>query len=50
MSFDYYVVLAEQKACPKKVNECGLASGFTDGCLVWNRSRAYAALAVVFQG
>ena len=35
MSFDYYTSLAEQKSCPKKVNECGLASGFVDGCLVW---------------
>ena len=36
MSFDYYAFLAEQKSCPKKVNECGLASGFVDGCLVWS--------------
>ena len=35
MNFDYYVSLAGQKDCPKKVNECGLASGFADGCLVW---------------
>jgi len=35
MIFDYYASLTEQKACPKKVNECGLASGFADGCLVW---------------
>jgi len=38
MSFDYYASLAEQKSCPKKVNECGLASGFADGCLVWSSS------------
>ncbi|HDL53961.1 MAG TPA: hypothetical protein ENH32_08295 [Proteobacteria bacterium] len=36
MIFDYYASLTEQKACPKKVNECGLASGFADGCLVWS--------------
>ena len=35
MNFDYYASLAKQKACPKKVNECGLASGFVDECLVW---------------
>ncbi|NOZ87741.1 MAG: hypothetical protein GXP49_16075 [Deltaproteobacteria bacterium] len=35
MSVDYYAYLAEQKACPEKVNECGLASGFVDRCLVW---------------
>ncbi len=38
MSFDYYASLAEKKACPKKVDECGLASGFADGCLVWSSS------------
>ncbi|MFB3906695.1 MAG: RAMP superfamily CRISPR-associated protein [Acidobacteriota bacterium] len=36
MSFDYYASLAENKACPKRVNEAGLASGFGDGCLVWS--------------
>ena len=36
MNFDYYASLAEQKSCPKKMNECGLASGFADGCLVWS--------------
>lgn len=36
MSFDYYAFLAEQNICPQKVNECGLASGFADGCLVWS--------------
>ncbi|NOZ87736.1 MAG: hypothetical protein GXP49_16050 [Deltaproteobacteria bacterium] len=34
MSVDYYAYLAE-KTCPEKVNECGLASGFVDRCLVW---------------
>lgn len=38
MSFDYYAYLDGQKNCPEKVNECGLASGFTDGCLVWSCS------------
>ncbi len=36
MSFDYYASLAENKACPKRVNESGLASGFGDGCAVWS--------------
>jgi CRISPR-associated protein Cmr2 len=36
MSFDYYVSLAESKACPEKVNEASLASGFVDGCTVWS--------------
>ena len=36
MSFDYYATLAEQKICPPKVNECALASGIADGCLVWS--------------
>ena len=36
MSFDYYASLAENKACPKRVNEAGLASGFGDGCVVWS--------------
>ncbi|RLB90817.1 MAG: hypothetical protein DRH50_11840 [Deltaproteobacteria bacterium] len=36
MIYDYYAFLSEQKACLKKVNECGLASGFADGCLVWS--------------
>jgi len=36
MSFDYYASLAEMKACPKQVNEGGLASGFGDGCVVWS--------------
>jgi CRISPR-associated protein Cmr2 len=35
MSFDYYASLAKTKACPKQVNEAGLASGFVDGCTVW---------------
>lgn len=35
MSYDYYAFFAKQKACPKKVNEYGLASGFVDECLVW---------------
>lgn len=36
MSFDYYASLAESRACPKRVNEAGLASGFVDGCTVWS--------------
>jgi len=36
MSFDYYASLVENKACPKRVNEAGLASGFVDGCVVWS--------------
>jgi len=36
MSFDYYASQAEMKACPKQVNEGGLASGFGDGCVVWS--------------
>ena len=36
MIFDYYASLAETKACPKQVNEGGLASGFADGCVVWS--------------
>jgi len=36
MSFDYYASLAENKACPKRVNESALASGFGDGCVVWS--------------
>jgi CRISPR-associated protein Cmr2 len=36
MSFDYYASLDEMKACPKQVNEGGLASGFGDGCVVWS--------------
>lgn len=36
MSFDYYAYLAEIKACPERVNEGGLASGFMDGCAVWS--------------
>ena len=36
MSFDYYASLAENRACPKRVNEAGLASGFGDGCTVWS--------------
>lgn len=36
MSFDYYASLADQEACPPKVNECGLASGLADRCLVWS--------------
>lgn len=36
MSFDYYASLDEKKACPKRVNESGLASGFIDGCSVWS--------------
>lgn len=36
MSFDYYASLAENKACPKRVNESALASGFGDGCAVWS--------------
>jgi len=38
MSFDYYASLAGQKNCPEKVGECGLASGFADGCLAWSCS------------
>lgn len=34
MSFDYYAFLAKNKACPKRVNEYALASGFGDGCTV----------------
>ncbi len=36
MSFDLYASLAEIQACPKQVNEGGLASGFGDGCVVWS--------------
>lgn len=36
MSFDYYASLAEKKACPERVDECRLASGFVDGCTVWS--------------
>jgi len=36
MTFDYYASLAENKACPKRVNEGGLAAGFVDGCAVWS--------------
>ena len=36
MIYAYYAFLTDQKACPKKVNECGLASGFVDECLVWS--------------
>lgn len=36
MSFDYYASLAENKACPKRVNESALASGFVDECVVWS--------------
>ena len=36
MNFDHYASLAEQKVCPKKVNELGLASGLVDRCLVWS--------------
>jgi len=36
MSFDYYAFLAENKACPKRVNKTCLASGFGDGCVVWS--------------
>lgn len=36
MSFDYYAFLAEMKACPKRANEAGLASGFWDGCVIWS--------------
>ncbi len=36
MSFDYYASLAEMKACPKKVDESGLASGFIDECSFWS--------------
>lgn len=36
MTFDYYATMAEHKACPKKVNEFGLASGFADECTVWS--------------
>jgi len=36
MSFDYYASLAENKACPKQVNESGLVSSFGDGCVVWS--------------
>jgi len=32
MIFDYYASLAEQTSCPRKVNKCGLASGFVNGC------------------
>lgn len=35
MIFDYYASLAEKKACPERVNECGLVSGFVDVCTVW---------------
>jgi len=36
MIFDYYASLAKQQACPNRVNESGLASGFVDGCTVWS--------------
>jgi len=36
MIFDYYASLAENRACPKRVNEAGLATGFGDGCVVWS--------------
>lgn len=36
MIFDYYATLVENKACPKRMNEAGLASGFGDGCVVWS--------------
>jgi CRISPR-associated protein Cmr2 len=36
MIFDYYASLAESKACPKRVNESALASGFGEGCVVWS--------------
>lgn len=36
MNFDYFASLAEQKSCLKKVNECALASGFADECLMWS--------------
>lgn len=35
MIFDYYASLSEKKACPERVNECGLVSGFVDVCTVW---------------
>ncbi len=38
MIFDYYAFLADQKSYPKKMDECALASGFVDGCLVWSCS------------
>ncbi|NLX44588.1 MAG: hypothetical protein GXY71_01585 [Treponema sp.] len=48
MSFDYYAFLAETKACPERMNEAGLASGFVDECVVWscregekNKARQY---------
>jgi CRISPR-associated protein Cmr2 len=36
MKFDYYASLAEIQACPKQVNEGGLASGFGDECAIWS--------------
>jgi len=36
MSFDFYASLDEIRACPRQVNEGGLASGFGDGCAVWS--------------
>ena len=36
MIFDYYASLTEQETCLEKAGECGLASGFADGCLVWS--------------
>ncbi len=34
--YDYFASLAKYKACPEKINEAGLASGFVDGCTVWS--------------